>query len=351
VSIYVNAIFQFYGQKILFFHRNSILLQWSTLLLGLVLCGFIPVVSATSDQDPFPNIPFQIFSNFILSQFSHQVSLATVMTVLLTMTSNSDLLNLHARQQHPKAPSEVGQVATGWIKALARALENRLGVTTESLFCEVDHKSQLSANQVTSHIGLKLDGLSKVLNLHPYSKEGQFLGKLKPVSDFAIQPVHIICPLSMECETTSCQSRAIHRQTRDRDIPQVTLIKGTKIYDDIPVLGGQCGTCQTIYHADHERVKGDDGTWTKLYLNSAKYLKIGQSIWVDRIFSGMVLNGYYHFHASASAFTEFWNQSCWKFQKTTSRKISRRQVWQAFVQESVRRVATTSGFDLELPDR
>ena len=199
--------------QILFLNRNSILLQWSLLLLCIVICGFIPVVSATPDQDPFPDIPFHVFSDFIQSQFSSQVSLATVMAILMTMTSNSDLLNLHARQQHPKVGNEVRQLATGWIKALARALENRLGDTAGSLFREVDHKSQLSADQVTSSIGLKLDGLSKVLNLHPYSKEGRFLGKLKPVSDLAIQPVMIICPPSMECETTSCQSRAILRQT------------------------------------------------------------------------------------------------------------------------------------------
>src|ERR1700690_1012478 len=246
------------------------------------MCGFIPVVSATPDQDPFPDIPFRIFSDFIQSQFSSEVSLATVMAILMTMTSNNDLLNLHARQQHPKVANEVRQLATGWIKALARALENRLGDTAGSLFREADHKSQLNADQVTTSIGLKPDGLSKVLNLHPYSREGCFLGKLKPVSHLAIQPVIIICPSSMECKTTSCQSRAIRRQTRDRDIPQVTLVEGTKIYDNVLALAGHCGTCQTIYHADHERVKGEDGTWMKLYLNSAKYL--------------MVLNGFYHFH-------------------------------------------------------
>jgi hypothetical protein len=65
----------------------------------------------------------------------------------------------------------------------------------------------------------------------------------------------------------------------------------------------------------------------------------------------MVLTGFYQFHASASAFMEFWNQSCWKNQQMSSRRISRRQVWHAFIQESVRTVATTAGFDLELPDR
>ena len=43
----------------------------------------------------------------------------------------------------------------------------------------------------------------------------------------------------------------------------------------------------------------------KLYLNSAKYLKVGQSLYVDHSFSKAVLNGVYHFHASTSAFAEF----------------------------------------------
>jgi hypothetical protein len=78
---------------------------------------------------------------------------------------------------------------------------------------------------------------------------------------------------------------------------------------------------------------------------------VGQNIWVDRVFSQAVLNGTYHFHASLSAFAEFWNTSFWSTQSTTSRKVSRRQVWQAFVQESVRMVASKSGSNLELPDR
>jgi hypothetical protein len=89
----------------------------------------------------------------------------------------------------------------------------------------------------------------------------------------------------------------------------------------------------------------------KLYINSAKYFKVGQNIWVDRTFSQAVLNGTYHFHASVSAFAEFWNTSFWSTQMTTSKKVSRRQVWQAFVQESVRKVASASHVDLELPDK
>jgi hypothetical protein len=62
------------------------------------------------------------------------------------------------------------------------------------------------------------------------------------------------------------------------------------------------------------------------------------------------MNGMYSFHASASAYMEFWNNSFWKPQDVTCRKISCRQVWQAFVQESVRTIAAQSQLNLELQD-
>jgi len=105
----------------------------------------------------------------------------------------------------------------------------------------------------------------------------------------------------------------------------VTLIKGTKIYDRVHVLSGKCPTCETKYYADHESSQHNgvqDGR-TRFYLNSAKYLKVGQSIWVDRVFSGAVINATYSFHASSASFAEFWNDSFWSTQEHNSRKISR----------------------------
>ena len=114
---------------------------------------------------------------------------------------------------------------------------------------------------------------------------------LKPVSEKDIEPVHVICPVSMQCQTMSCNQRSIHMDTRDRDVPRVTLIKGTKIYDRVHVLSGKCPTCETKYYADHESSQnnGVQHGRTRFYLNSAKYLKVGQSIWVDRVFSGAVI--------------------------------------------------------------
>jgi hypothetical protein len=322
-----------------------------TIWLMIVMFGFLPVASASSDQSAFPDIPFQVFNSFIQHHFSSGISLTTVLTILFTLTNNPDLLNLHSRQQHPKAKGETSQKISGWIKSLARALEDRLADSADDLFKSGDEKLQLAHDQVITHIGIKLDAFAKLLKLDPYSKHGQFQGKVKPISEQNIEPVHIICPESSECETMECQSRAILKSTRERDSPKVTLIEGTKIYDNVPVLSGQCSTCLTSYHADHEHFQKPDNTWTKLYLNSAKYLKVGQNIWVDRVFSHAVLNGTYHFHASTSAFAEFWNASFWASQNTVSRKVSQRQIWQAFVQESVRMVASKAGFDLQLSDK
>jgi hypothetical protein len=62
------------------------------------------------------------------------------------------------------------------------------------------------------------------------------------------------------------------------------------------------------------------------------------------------MNGMYSFHASAAAYTEFWNNSFWATQNVRCQKLSRRQVWQAFIQESIRMVAAKSQLNLELRD-
>ena len=83
----------------------------------------------------------------------------------------------------------------------------------------------------------------------------------------------------------------------------------------------------------------------RTYLNSARFLKVGQSLWVDRNFSNSVLNGMYSFHASASAYTEYWNNSY-----ATHTQITRRHIWQAFVQESLHSISSASDINLELKD-
>ena len=71
---------------------------------------------------------------------------------------------------------------------------------------------------------------------------------------------------------------------------------------------------------------------------------------MDWLFSNSVLCGIYHFHASASAYAEFWNDAVWKLQPGNSRKITRHQIRHTFVQESIRSLASCSHVNLELED-
>ena len=129
------------------------------------------------------------------------------------------------------------------------------------------------------------------------------------------------------------------------------------IYKNVSLLTGQCPTCSTLYSADHEIVLKNSNTtskeYTSVYLNLALYLKLGQSLWVDRIFSTAVLNGMYSFHASSSAYVEFWNNSFGNIDSKNKYQITCRQVWQSFVQEFVWTIAASINPDsnLELDDK
>ena len=312
----------------------------------------IPMVLASASQDPFPDITFYAFSKIVAELFSSKVSLATVLSVLFTMTANNDLLNLHARQQNPQRMEEKHNYLTGWITALSRAVQEKLGERADTLFRQKEDRNSLSHIQVTTTIATKLDTLAKGLHLSPYNNQGHLIKRLDSISDESIQPALVVCPKSVECEQATCQKGSLYQESRDRDIPRVTLIKGTQLICGVQVLVAKCARCKTSYHADHQRILHSSRTdsWNRAYLNNATYLKIGQAVWVDRNFSKAVLNGIYNFHASSSAYAQFWNESFWEIQETSAPRISHRQVWQAFVQESVRKMAQLSKVDLLLSD-
>ncbi|EDR02933.1 uncharacterized protein LACBIDRAFT_331942 [Laccaria bicolor S238N-H82] len=316
----------------------------------LAMFSMLPTVNAQQTQSPFPDIPFSVFSEFIASNFSSKISLSTVLLVLFTMTNNTTLLSLHARQQISKYPGERKTHTTGWITGLIRALTDQLGNKKDRLFKKSENKGGMNEDQVFVALGNKLDLFAKMLQLHPIDKDGKFKGKMKPISHDELKPVIMICPDAVECETMTCNPRSLLQNVRPRDIPEVTLIKGTDIYKKSYVLTGLCPKCQTQYSADRERVVGQTGSFDQVYLNSAVYLKVGQNVWVDCIFSSAVLNAMYNFHASANAYTDFWNNTFGELCKGKLIKISRRQVWQAFVQESIRTIADVSDQTLILKD-
>ena len=146
----------------------------------LAIFSGIPVVAAASSEMPFPNISFKAFNKFVISSFGPQVSLATVLLVLFTMTENSDLLNLHAHQRNPQYNGEMKQSSSGWIKALAQCLDDRLQDKIKDLFMDTE-VFENSNDLITSLTG-KLDKLMDLLQLNPFAKSGKLEKKLKPVS-------------------------------------------------------------------------------------------------------------------------------------------------------------------------
>ena len=219
----------------------------------MMALAMLPVTSASSVKAPFPDIPFKSFSQFISQNFSSKISLSTALVILFSLTENPDLLNLHARQQYIKFQGEHRTQTSGWIKSLARALKDKFdGHQTRPLKMK-NVKKGINGEEEIATLSLRLDSLAKVLRLHSYDSNEQFQGKLQPISHKSIQPVHIICPNSMECQTLTCNSRSLLQNTAVRDVPHVTLIKDAMIYEDVPVLTGQCPICKTKYSADHER--------------------------------------------------------------------------------------------------
>ena len=273
----------------------------------------------------FPDIAFQDFSDFIRLNFNSEITLSSVL-------ENVQLLSLHGCQQKKKYEGERSTSATAWIRVLARSLRKKLESDNTTILSESDVTDGMGDGQLTIAVAMKLDAMAKLLGLEPYNKARKYTGKLKPVSHKAIQPVHIICPDAVVCKTMSCKPRSLVMTAKPSDIPFVTLIKNFRTYEDVPVLAGSCNECKTICYADHERSpSGMLGQADRVYLNSAKYIKIGQNIWVDRSFSSAVLSGVYNFHASTAAYTEFCNNSFLTSQSSHAKRVSRRQIWQAFV--------------------
>jgi hypothetical protein len=217
-------------RPLLIIPRSGLLTVW----IWMILLSLIPVTYAMPvGERNFPDITFKAFTQFIGHQFSSKISLSTVLVILFSLTENTDLLNLHARQQYVQCEGENRIAVSGWMKCLAHAVKKsidqnqRKPLKMENVEKNMDDKQEIMA------FSLKLDAFARLLDLHPYNEHGQCQGKLQPVSHKLIQAVHVLCPNSMECETADCNSRSLLQNTRRRDIPEVTLIKDSVIYDNV----------------------------------------------------------------------------------------------------------------------
>jgi hypothetical protein len=294
------------------------------------------------NQD-FPDITFLDFSDFITSNFGSTISLQAVLIMLFSVLENPDLMALHARQQFKFVRGEQGRKFTQWITTFTELLAARLNQDCGELvgpFKSTERRSDTAVERLS----IRIQDLAKLLDRYPYSDTGTHTN-ITPYSNDAIEPIHIICPPSNECETVTCLPRSLLLHTKFTDISTVRLIKGTRTYSFAYPLSGRCTQCKTIYTADSEHNTQDN---FECYLNSAKYLQLGSQIWADRHFCSAVVHGMYSFHASTSAYTDFWNHS---YPTTSIHNVTRRHIWQAFVQESVRTLAQDTGESVVLPNR
>jgi CxC5 like cysteine cluster associated with KDZ transposases len=160
-------------------------------------------------------------------------------------------------------------------KCLSCSIQNKLGSDGSTLLKE---SNSTSVDTHITALGMQLDAMAKLLQLHPSNKHGKVKHKLKPVSYKAIEGVHIVCPNSFQCTTHSCNPHSLQQVTRLHDIPLVTLIKGFNIYEDCPVLAGKYTQCDTTYYADHERAPMEDRErkYSQVYLNTANISKLAK---------------------------------------------------------------------------
>ena len=217
---------------------HSMLFNGLHLTLALI---FIPHVAATPKVGSFPSIAFKDFSDFVLRNFGPTISLTTVITLLLSMTNNTDLVSLHFKQ------AEKG--STAWMKCLARAIKERLGPdSTQTLFSDFElsvFSTTITRDSDDISLANKLSEFSQILELYPYNKRKKFTGTLNHISHDSIQPALLICPKSSVCLTSGCNQPSLKQNTQSRDIPWVTLVKGTNVYHNVQLLSGCCAVLYT----------------------------------------------------------------------------------------------------------
>lgn len=215
------------------------------LLVLLAGAALLPTAHALPTT-PFPDMLFTDFSQLIQDQFGADITLTTVLMILFSLTSNPDLLNLHARQQNPNpmCSGELRQSVTGWMKAFVWSLQNRLGTTTDDLFQPSDGLPNMNRDQRLTAIGEKMNNVVHGLGLYPYNQRGRLRQWIGEIDDSSISPIRLLCPSNAMCVTSDCEPRALRQDTRERNVACVTLCQGTQVFHNVAVLAGRCPSCK-----------------------------------------------------------------------------------------------------------
>jgi hypothetical protein len=146
------------------------MLQMLSLLIVLIfLC---PSANAAQKETPFPDITFKAFNKFIEQNFSSKITLATVLMLLFTVIENTNLLNLHQRQQNPQILDENPEKQvelSSWLNSLTRKGQKQTTrAKFKTLFQTSENLQLIPDNEIISRLSVKLNDFIEVLGLNSF---------------------------------------------------------------------------------------------------------------------------------------------------------------------------------------
>ena len=133
----------------------------------LLVLANLPMVLALQESSGFPDIPFKVFSECVQGTLGPTVTLSTVLLLVFSVLENPELFSLHARQQCPRYEGENRSTASGWMKHMARALQDQLADDSQQLFQKHDIGRDMTNDQVLTVISIKLIAFAQVLRRFP----------------------------------------------------------------------------------------------------------------------------------------------------------------------------------------
>ena len=152
----------------------------SPLIVVIFLC---PGANAVQNEQPFPDVTFKVFNTFIEENFTSKISLATVLMLLFTINKNTDLLNLHQRQQNPQLKEVEKRMELGaWIKSLAHEIQIQTDAKFKMFFKQSDGLKSLPDTEVINRLRTKLNNFATMLGLKAYGSDNKLIKKLRPIS-------------------------------------------------------------------------------------------------------------------------------------------------------------------------
>ncbi|KAH6917725.1 hypothetical protein BKA70DRAFT_1215911 [Coprinopsis sp. MPI-PUGE-AT-0042] len=157
---------------------------------------------------------------------------------------------------------------------------------------------------------------------------------LHPIDLSAVEPSLALVTNSFECQEQTCAPHSLYPYQSFRDISSpVTLIKGTRQYGCVYVLGAECPACATSYMADHHwrttKEKGQERTLE----NDACYIKLGQKLSSSPPPAPLSPTSLVGLPSPPHSL----------------QSVTRHHIWQAHLGESTRMIAADSAIDLTVP--